>query len=117
MKSSQFGLSFYWNVGKSAYLYDHVCENIIEKLSNYYSYYFGNSFLFSRENIHLMKRFYLNFPIFQKQLNQMSWDQYQFLLKIPDKEERNFYFQLSLLFHSNLEETKDFVKNQYYIRI
>ena len=89
----------------------------VQKYSDYYSYYYGNSILFTRENIHMMKKFYINFPIFNDQLENISWEQYQLLLKIPNKKERNFYFYLSLLFHSNYEGTFKFIENQYYSRI
>ena len=93
------------------------CDNSVQKYSDYCSYYFGDSIVFTRENIHMMRRFYLNFPIFHKKLEAISWEQYQLLLKIPNKKERYFYFYLSLLFHSNYEETCEFVLNQYYRRI
>ena len=106
-----------WNIGKCVYEQQSLCENIIQKYSDYYSYYFGDSIVFTRENIHLMKRFYLNFPIFHKKLENICWEQYQLLLKIQNKKERNFYFALSLLFRSNYEETCELISNQYYVRI
>ena len=64
-----------------------------------------------------MKRFYLNFPVFYKKLEDISWEQYCLLLLIPDKKENIFYFLISLLFESNYQETLDLVSNRYYSRI
>lgn len=110
-------LFLYWNIGKSVYLEQNTCDNVIEKYSNYYTYLFGNSFQFTRENIHLMKIFYLNFPIFSEKLETLSWEQYCLLLRIVSKKERLFYFYLILLFQFNYLETIDLVNNNYYERI
>ena len=81
------------------------------------SYYFGNSYLFTRDNIHFMERFYLNFPIYYSKLDNITWDQYKLLLMIEDKKERFFYFYLSLFFNSDIDETKEFINNNYFLRI
>ena len=108
-------LLLFWNIGKQVYEDD--SHNTIEKYSNYYSYYYGNSYLFNRENIRLMKVFYMCFPIFYKKLNNISWDQYKLLFKINDRKERLFYFYISLFFNSDLEDTTSFIENNYYVRI
>ena len=107
----------YWNIGKNVYLEQNTCNNIVERYSNYYTYLFGNSFQFTRENIHLMKRFYMNFPIYTSNLEKLSWRQYQLLLKITDKKERLFYYYLCCFFNSSYEESLDFISNKYYVRI
>ena len=117
MKYNQYPIFLLWNIGKSVYDEQYLCENSIKKYSDYYSCYYGNSILFTRENIHLMKRFYLNFPIFYQELETVSWEQYQLLLKIHNKKKRYFYFYLSLLFHSDYEETNELIFNQYYERL
>ena len=76
----------FWNIGKRVYEEQNTCDNPIQKYSDYCSYYFGNSVLFTRENIHLMKRFYMNFPIYYKEMNKVSWDQYRLLLMIKKKD-------------------------------
>ena len=107
----------FWKIGKIAYEKQYQYDNIIEKLSNYCSYYYGDSQLFTRENIHMMKRFYLNFPIFYNSLQKISWEQFELLLMLPNKKERVFYFYLSLFFHSDYDETFSFISNHYYQRI
>ncbi|MBQ9018918.1 MAG: hypothetical protein IJ097_01230 [Bacilli bacterium] len=110
-----YNLLLFWNIGKK--VYEDKSSNAIEKYSNHYSYYYGNSYLFNRENIRLMKVFYICFPIFYKRLNKISWEQYKLLFKINNRRERLFYFYISLFFNSNFEETNDFITNDYYIRI
>ena len=109
-------LLLYWNIGKKVYE-DKETINSIEKYSNYYSYYYGNSYLFNRENIRLMKLFYICFPIFNKKLNNISWDQYKLLFRINDRKERLFYFYTSLFFNSDLLDTNNLIENDYYLRI
>ena len=51
-------LLLYWNIGKIVYENRVNYLNIVEKCSDYYSYLFGNSYMFTRENIWLMEKFY-----------------------------------------------------------
>ena len=78
---------------------------------------YGNSIQFTRENIHLMKRFYMNFPIYHSKLNNFSWELFQLLLSISNKNERTFYYTLSVLFQSDYEELLEMINNHYYFRI
>ncbi len=110
-------ISLFWNIGKTLYQNQDHYENIIQKYSSYYSYYFGNSFSFTRENLHYMKQFYINFPIYHSVFESFTWNQYKLLLQIKNKKERYFYFYCSLFFHSNYEDTYDFIQNDYYSRI
>ena len=110
-------LLLFWKIGEI------VCKNrskhlnIVEKCSNYYSYLFGNSYVFTRENIWLMEKFYLMFPVFSPRLENITWDQYRLLFNINDLKERYFYFYILLFFGFNYDETKDLINNKYYLRI
>ena len=110
-----YNLLLFWNIGKK--VYENTDYYAVEKYSTYYSYYYGNSYMFSRENIRFMKLFYICFPIYYKKLNNISWNQYKLLFNINDRKERLFYFYLSLFFNSDLTETQSFIENNYYIRI
>ena len=110
-------LFLFWNIGKNVYEKQDCYSNIVEKYSNYYTYLYGNSYLFTRENIHLMKKFYLCFPIFYKKMENITWDQYRLILSFNDKEERYFYYYLSMLFETDYSETEELIENDYYIRI
>lgn len=117
MNSIKNNIFYFWKVGKIVYEKSKVYDNAVGKYSDYFSYYFGNSTLFTRDNIKYMEMFYLNFPIYYSKLNDMSWEQYKLLLDIENKKERLFYFYLSLFFNSDLEETRDFIFNNYFLRI
>ena len=112
-----YSILLFWKIGKKVYEEEKKCENAIKKYADYYSYYYGNSIIFTRENVHMMRRLYLNFPIFYERLESISWEQYLLLFQIMNKKERWFYFYLSILFHSDFEGTIEFIKNRYYFRI
>ena len=107
----------YWNIGKIVYDNRSNYLNIVEKCSTYYSYLFGNSYMFTRENIWLMEKFYLMFPIFSSRLENITWDQYQLLFKINNIKERYFYFYIVLFFNFDYENNKLLINNNYYLRI
>ena len=110
-----YNLLLFWNIGKK--VYENNDNYAVEKYSTYYSYYYGNSYMFSRENIKFMELFYICFPIFQDALNNISWEQYKLLFKIENRKERLFYFYISLFFNSDLEDTSNLINNNYYLRI
>ena len=110
-------LFLFWTIGKNVYEKQNYYDNVVAYYEKYLSYYFGNSYLFTRENIKYMEIFYLNFPMFFDDLMKISWEQYLMLFKISDKKERYFYFKLSLLFKSNCDETREFIDNNYFVRI
>ena len=110
-------LFFYWNIGRNVHNNHNSCDNVIERYSNYYTYYFGNRYKYTRENIKYMEKFYLNFPIFYKKLGNISWEQYKLLLNIKSKKERFFYFRLMLLFKNDYYESLELLKNNYYNRL
>lgn len=117
MNFTNYSIFLFWNIGKTVYEKENCCHNIIQKYSDYCSYFFGNSFLFTRENIRFMKYLYMNFPIYYSKMESFSWNQYTLLFQLKNKKERLFYFYLSLFFHSDYYETNDFIQNCYYHRI
>lgn len=106
-----------WKIGKFVSEKRKTCINIVEKCSNHYSYLFGNSYLFTRENIWLMEKFYLMFPIFNSELEKITWNQYKLLFTINNIRERYFYFYISLFFNYDYKETQKLLDNNYYFRI
>ena len=51
---------------------------------------------FSRSNLIYMRLFYLDFEIGEKASHLLSWSHYVELLKISDKLERSFIFQMKM---------------------
>jgi hypothetical protein len=107
----------FWNIGRLVWKNRNYYLNPVEKFSIFFSYFYGSSNSFSRDDIKIMRRFYLDFPIFYNDLNKITWAQYKEILVLKSKEERYFYFFVSLFFSSNLNETKDFINNNYFHRI
>ena len=112
-------LSIYtlWLIGKEVYYNKTNYNNIFQKYSSYYSYLYGNSYLFTRENIRKMLNLYLDFPIYYSKLENISWRQYSLLFNISSREERFFYFRIMLLFNSNYNDISDLIVNKYYERL
>ncbi len=110
-------LNFFWKVGKFTVEKKYMCENITKKCSSYLAYYFGNSSMFSYENIIFMKKFYLYFPIFIDNMNDLDWDSYRELLKLNNKKVCYFYFYLSLFCNFKYTDLRSVIENKIYYRI
>lgn len=93
------------------------CENIINKCSQYFSCYFGNSTMFSYDNIVYMRKFYRYFPIYLDKMGELEWESYLELLKLKNRKACYFYFNLSLFFGYDYESLKNVVDEQIYFRI
>ncbi len=107
----------YWLIGRKSYVLKSKCNNPNEYLSNYLSYCFGNSILFSRENINYMKKFYLAFPIYIKKYNVLSWNHFKILLGVNNRVIRNFYLNIVLFCNSNTVELEQLISSCVYYRI
>ena len=110
-------LLLFWKIGKIVYENRVNCLNIVEKCSTYYAYLFGSSYMFTRENIWLMEKFYLMFPVFSPRLKTITWEQYKLLFNVNNSKERYFYFYITLFFNFDYDDTKDLINNNYYLRI
>lgn len=114
MKYSNY---FYWNVGRKVNLLKDKCSNPIKNISDFYAYTFGFSEKFSRNNIFIMKNFYLCFPIYFDRFNELSWDHFKLLIKIKNSKVRNFYLWISLFCKSSVNELATIIDNSLYYRI
>lgn len=114
---NKYKLNFFWKVGKFTVEKRFLCENIVKRCSSYLAYYFGNSSMFSYENIIFMKKFYLYFPIFIDVMNDLDWNSYIELLSLNDKKMCYFYYNLSLFCKFNYDDLKRVIDNEIYFRI
>ena len=88
-------IDLYWNIGKKivakqggskrAKYGDYLIDNISKKLTND----FGKGF--SSRNVKRMRSLYLFYPKRTTMLSQLSWSHYLELMKIKDKNKRDFY--------------------------
>lgn len=116
-KNTSNRLILFWKIGKSAFEEQERVDNVTDKYSNYFQYKYGMSECFSRENINLMRKLYLCFPIFTDNLLKLEWGHYLELLKISDKKRRMFYYQLALFFNWSIFELVYSINNYFYERI
>ena len=122
-------INLYWNIGKiivekqdgttRAKYGDLLIEEISKKLTEY----FGKGF--SVQNIRRMRQFYMYYPIRSTLMSELSWTHYLELIKIKEKEKRDFYMhecvnsnwdvrelqrQKTTLLYERLANTKDKTK-------
>ena len=90
-------INLYWNIGKIIMEIQQGEERaaygdaVLEKLSEKLTKEFGKGF--SKRNLERMRKFYIYFPIATTVSSQLSWSHYLELLKIAEKQKRNFYLQ------------------------
>lgn len=101
-------LNLYWNIGKM--IIDMQKGNhkakygdyLVERVSNKLSTEFGKGF--SARNIKRMRKFYSCFPIGTTLSSQLTWSHYLELIKIEDKNKRNFYMNECIDSNWNVRE-------------
>ena len=87
----------YWNIGKM--IVDKQNGNkrakygelLIDGISKKLTEYFGKGF--SIQNLRRMRQFYLCFPIRSALMSELSWTHYLELIKIKEKNKRDFYMK------------------------
>ena len=88
-------IKLYWNIGKIIMAIQqnseraHYGDGILENLSKKLVSEFGKGF--SKRNLERMRKFYKCFPIATTVSSQLSWSHYLELIKIDNKNKRNFY--------------------------
>jgi len=110
-------INFYWLVGKFVFTKKNCCLNVVQKCSDFLSYYFGESNSFSYVNVLFMKKFYLYFPIYNKIFGKLTWDYYLELLKINNKKIAYFYFRVCVFCSLSLSDLKNMLSCDIYHRI
>lgn len=110
-------LFLFWKIGKSVFEKQDFYENVVSKYSCFYSYYYGMSKTFSRENIRMMRNFYLCFPIFSPVMLYLSWEHYVELICILDYKKRYFYFNVAIFCRSSVLELRNIINGECYERI
>jgi len=115
IKKSQ--LKLFWKIGKFTFEKRVYCENIINKCSCYLGYYFGNSRVFSYENILFMRKFYLYFPIYTGKMDSLEWGSYLELMKLRNKKLCYFYYNVAMFCNFQQKELKMLIDSDIYQRI
>lgn len=91
-------------------------EKLIENLSRYLTDTFGKGF--SEANIKDMRSFYLTFPEFARQcLTNLSWSNICLILRIDNKEQRDYYMREAAEQNWSYRLLKRNIKSGYYHRL
>lgn len=88
-------INLYWNIGKI--IFEKQDRNsrakygdlLIEGISRRLTEQFGKGF--SIQNLRRMRQFYLTYPIRSSIMSELSWTHYLELIKIKEKNKRDFY--------------------------
>ena len=114
-------LKLYWNIGKmimeiqggteKANYGDTVIKNLSKKLTNE----FGKGF--SVSNLERMRKFYSLFPIWKTVSSKLSWSHYLELIKIDNKNKRNFYLKECINSNWSVRELQRQIKSLLYERL
>ena len=110
-------LYLFWLIGRNVYNKQKSYANVCCKYSEYYSYKYGNSNMFSRDNLKYMSNFYCRFPMYLDCLTKLSWNHYRLILNISDNDEQYFYFRIALFCRSSVEELRYLINNNYFYKI
>ncbi len=112
----------YWLIGQYIVEYEQqgkeraeYGKGLINRLAKDLSKLIGKGF--SRSNLIYMRLFYLEYPKGEKPSHLLSWSHYVELLKIPDKLERNFYLQQTILEKWSIPELKRQKKASLFLRL
>ena len=88
-------LKLYWNIGRIIMEIQQGNERasygdaVLEKLSQRLTNEFGKGF--SSKNLRTMRKFYLMYPIWKTVSSKLSWSHYLELIRIEEKNKRQFY--------------------------
>ena len=110
-------VNIFWNIGKRVFDDRFSYNNAVEKWSLFYQYYYGKTEMFNRKMINKMKRFYLIFPIYTTTLISLEWIFYERLIKIEDKKELMFYYNLVFFCKLSYEEMCNLIDSNAYFRV
>lgn len=111
----------YWNIGKQLY---EVCgendraaygKQLLRNLSEQLTAEFGKGFTVS--NLRNMRQFYLTFPIHDALRSELSWTHYRSLMRVADKEARNFYLEEAIKSGWSSRQLDRQINSFYYQRI
>lgn len=114
-------IKLYWTIGKiiiniqRGSMKAEYGDYVLEKLSYKLTSEFGKGY--SVRNLRNMRKFYWEYSIWQTVSAELSWSHYIELLKINDKEKRNFYYYESINSGWSLRELQRQKNSMLYERL
>ena len=112
-------VSAYWEIGRQiteaqgerAEYGKHLMEYLSERLTKE----FGKGFTI--RNLQAMRQFFLAFPIVNTLCSQLSWSHYRLLIRIEDRERREFYAHAAVEDHWSVRQLDQQIHSSYYERL
>ncbi|HIW77409.1 MULTISPECIES: PDDEXK nuclease domain-containing protein [Gordonibacter] len=112
-------VSAYWEIGRQiteaqgerAEYGKHLMEYLSERLTKE----FGKGFTI--RNLQAMRQFFLAFPIVNTLCSQLSWSHYRLLIRIEDRERREFYAHAAVEDHWSVRQLDRQIHSSYYERL
>lgn len=114
-------LRLYWNIGKMILEIQNgdekasYGESVLERLSGLLTKEFGRGF--SKRNLERMRKLYLCFPNATTLSSELSWSHYLELLKIDDKNKRDFYLKETINSNWSVRELQRQKNSLFYERL
>ena len=114
-------LMLYWNIGKIILEIQNDEEKasygscVIDNLSKLLVEEFGRGF--SARNLRTMRKFYVTYPIWKTVSSKLSWSHYLELLKIDDKDKRDFYLKETINSNWSVRELQRQKNSLFYERL
>jgi len=112
----------YWGIGKQIVEEEQkgkdksqYGDSLIQELSHKLTADFGKGF--SKRNLHHMVKFYLSFPIVQTLSTQLTWSHYVLLLRLENKEAREWYMQETVQSSWSVRALERQIGTHYYERL
>ncbi len=72
---------------------------------------------FTKTNLYYMRNFYLIFPIFHTLCGKLSWSHYRLLMKVKNKDIRDFYIEECSKANWSVRQLERQINSMYYQRI
>lgn len=115
-------LKTYWNIGKVLVEFEQkgaekaeYGSKLLSKISSDLKLWQGKGF--SRRNLSDMRRFYISYPIWQTLSAKLSWSHYISILRISNKNARNFYEKTAINDHLSVREMERQINSMLFERI
>ncbi len=90
-------------------------DGLIKKWSEIFSKEYGKQY--SRSNMFYMRQFFMNFPIVQPLVGQLTWSHIIKLLPIKNENERNYYINQVILNNLSKRELINEIKSHTFDRL
>lgn len=111
----------YWNIGKNIVEQQGGVKKaeygigLIKELSKQMTRDFGKGFTAS--NVKNMRQFYLTFPNGYALRSELSWTHYRLLMRVENKEARNFYLDESIKSNWSTRQLERQINSFFYERL